>query len=114
MTKHPTFGFRTFKGKGSRLLRDLPDDDWVNVQAKEGLSGWKDGLLFTRTYAYQNATDGRKAQHLYRVEVTRLQGLDRIADGYGRTSDEAWRALYAVLKQKGVMPEDASELEAAA
>lgn len=33
---HPTYGFRTLKGKGSRLLRDA-DDDWLNVQAREAV-----------------------------------------------------------------------------
>jgi hypothetical protein len=100
---HPTYGFRTYKGKGSRLLRDLPDNDWVNIQAREGTSGWKEGLLFTRTYAYQSGGPAG-GHHLYRWEATRLAGLDRIAEAYGRTSDEARRALYADLKRKGVMP----------
>lgn len=108
---HPTFGFRTYKGQGSRLLRDVPDNDWVNLQAKEGTSGWKDGLLFTRTYAYQEGTKTRNAAHLYRVEATRLVGLDRIAEAHGRTSKEAWKALYDDLRRKGVMPADAAEEE---
>jgi hypothetical protein len=45
---HPTFGFRTFKGQGSRLLRDT-DNDWVNIQAREGTAGWKKGLLLLGT-----------------------------------------------------------------
>jgi len=106
---HPTFGFRTYKGQGSRLLRDVPDNDWGNLQAKEGTSGWKDGLLFTRTYAYQEASATRSAGHLYRVEATRLSGLDRIAEAHGRTSKEAWSALYDDLRRKGVMPADAPE-----
>lgn len=105
---HPTYGFRTFKGKGSRLLRGA-DDDWVNIQAREGTSGWKDGILFTRTYSYQRSgVNG--AQHLYRWEATRLDGLDRIAEAYGKTSDEARHALYADLRRKGVMPLDAIEV----
>ena len=100
---HPTYGFRTFKGQGSRLLRDLPDNDWVNIQAKEGTSGWKKGMLFTRHYSY--LSDGiNGAQHLYRVEATRLDGLDRVAEAHGKTSREAWHSLYADLKRKGVMP----------
>ncbi len=67
---HPTFGFLTFKGKGSRLLRGA-DDDWVNVQTREGVSGWKKGLLFTRHYAYQPKGENG-AQHLYRYECIRL------------------------------------------
>src|SRR4051794_22787125 len=101
---HPTYGFRTFKGQGSRLLRSLPDNDWVNIQAREGTSGWKEGLLFTRTYAYQDATTAKPAQHLYRMEATRLRGLERIAEAYGRTSKEARDELYEQLRKKGVMP----------
>jgi hypothetical protein len=99
---HPTFGFRTFKGQGSRLLRDT-DNDWVNIQAREGTAGWKKGLLFTRHYAYQEkGING--AQHLYRYECLRLIGLDTVATAYGKTNDEARSRLYDVLKQKGVMP----------
>jgi len=100
-------GFRTFKGKGSRLLRGA-DDDWVNVQAHEGTSGWQDGVLLTRIYAYQrNGVNG--AQHLYRWEATCLDGLDRIAEAHGKTSDEALYALFADLRRKGVMPLDEIE-----
>ena len=106
---HPTYGFRTFKGKGSRLLRDLPDNDWVNLQAREGTSGWKQGLLFTRTYAYQDAVGDRPAGHLYRMEATRLKGLERVAEAYGRSSEEARQALYMQLKRKGVMPAEEEE-----
>lgn len=105
--QHPTLGFRTFKGKGSRLLRG-PDDDWVNVQVKEGYSGWKEGILFTRTFAYQEQ-GANGAQNLYRVEAIRLQGLDHLGEGYGVTSDEAWTALYDNLKRKGLMPKAATE-----
>jgi hypothetical protein len=99
---HPTYGFLTYKGSGSRLLRGV-DDDWVNVQAREGQTGWKEGLLFTRHYAYQR--DGANgAQHLYRYEATRLEGLDRVAEAFGKTDDEARQALYEQLKRKGVMP----------
>jgi hypothetical protein len=100
---HPTFGFRTFKGFGSRLLRD-EDNDWVNIQAREGTSGWKQGLLFLRTYAYQEKTPAGGAQHLYRYECVRLKGLDLLSVAYGRTNDEARDNLYADLKRKGVMP----------
>lgn len=105
--KHPTYGFRTFKGSGSRLLRS-EGDDWVNVQAKEGTSGWKDGLLFQRTYAYQKG-GANGAQHLYRLEAIRLEGLETVATGYGKTSDEAWQFCYEQLKRKGVMPSSATE-----
>jgi hypothetical protein len=105
----PTYGFRTFKGKGSRLLRDLPDNDWINLQAREGTSGWKKGILFTRTYAYQDADGERQAGHLYRMEATRLKGLERIAEAYGRTSEEARSELYAELRRKGVMPAEEDE-----
>src|SRR4051794_15569230 len=99
---NPTHGFRTFKGRGSRLLR-TEDDDWVNVLAREGTSGWKDGLLFTRHYAYQHS--GRNgAQHLYRYECLRLKGLDSVALAFGRTDDEARSNLYEDLKRQGVMP----------
>jgi hypothetical protein len=99
---HPTFGFRTFKGQGSRLLRDT-DNDWVNIQAREGTAGWKKGLLFTRHYAYQEkGING--AQHLYRYECLRLTGLDTVATAYGKTNDEARGRLYDALRQKGVMP----------
>lgn len=57
---HPTYGFRTFKGQGSRLLRDT-DNDWVNVQAREGTAGWKKGLLFIRLYAYQDPRGSARA-----------------------------------------------------
>lgn len=104
---HPTFGFRTFKGRGSRLLRD-EDNDWVNVQVREGTSGWKKGLLFTRHYAYQEK-GANGAQHLYRYECLRLKRLDSIATAFGRTNDEARSALYDDLKRKGIMPTDATD-----
>jgi hypothetical protein len=100
---NPTYGFRTLKGKGARLLRG-EDDDWVNVLAREGLTGWKRGLLFTRHYAYQQqGTNG--AQHLYRYECLRLKGLDQVAVAYGKKDEEAREALYRDLKRKGVMPD---------
>jgi len=102
---HQTFGFRTFKGFGSRLLRDK-DNDWVNVQAKEGTSGWKKGLLFLRVYAYQDKTRVGKAQHLYRYECLRLRGFGQLAVAHGRTDDEARYNLYDDLKRKGIMPPD--------
>jgi hypothetical protein len=104
---NPTKGFRTFKGRGSRLLRD-EDDDWVNVQAREGTSGWKKGLLFTRHYAYQEK-GMNPAQHLYRYECIRLKGLDSVATAFGKTNDEARDNLYDDLKRKGVMPDSAAE-----
>jgi hypothetical protein len=100
---HPTFGFRTFKGFGSRLLRD-EGNDWVNIQAREGTSGWKKGLLFLRTYSYQEATPAGGAQHLYRYECLRLRGLDSVGSAFGRTNDDARNNLYEDLKRKGVMP----------
>jgi len=99
---HPTYGFRTLKGQGSRLLRS-EDDDWVSVQAREGLTGWKRGLLFTRHYSYQDG-GANGAQHLYRFECLRLKGLDVLAVAYGKTNDEARTSLYEDLKRKGVMP----------
>lgn len=105
---HPSYGFRTFKGHGSRLLRDT-DNDWVNIQAREGTSGWKQGLLFVRVYCYQERTPAAGAQHLYRYECLRLRGLDLISVAYGRTNDDARNNLYADLKRKGIMP--ASETE---
>jgi len=102
----PTYGFRTYKGKGSRLLPTLEEGDkrYANVQARDGYSGWKDGLMFIRAYAYQDGGDG--SGHLYRVEAIRMRGLDSLAVGYGRTNGEAWSALYAALKTKGIMPEN--------
>lgn len=100
---HPTYGFRTLKGKGARLLRG-PEDDWVNVLAREGVTGWKKGLLFTRHYSYlKQGANG--AQHLYRYECTRLDGLEQVAIAYGRKDEEAREALYRDLKRKGVMPD---------
>jgi hypothetical protein len=43
------------------------------------------------------------------MEATRLSGLERIAEAYGRTSEEARHELYAELKRKGVMPTDEDE-----
>lgn len=105
---HPTYGFRTFKGEGSRLLRDV-EDDWVNVQAKEGYSGWKEGILFLRSYAWQPARQGGAGHHLYRVEAIRLAGLDTVGVAHGRTAKDAWKHLYADLKRKGHMPPTATE-----
>ena len=102
---HPTFGFRTLKGFGSRLLRDK-DNDWLNIQAREGTSGWKNGLLFLRAYAYQEKTPAGGAQHLYRYQCLRLRGLDEVAVAFGRTNDDARNNLYDDLKRKGVMPVD--------
>lgn len=105
---HPTFGFRTLKGFGSRLLRER-DNDWLNVQAREGTSGWKNGLLFLRLYCYQDKTPAGNAQHLYRYECVRLKGLDLISMAFGKTNDEARDNLYADLKRKGVMPVSETE-----
>ncbi len=105
----PKHGLKTFKGSGSRLLRDLPDNDWINVQSHEGIEDWKDRLLFNRTYAYQGENDLGQAQHLYRLEALRLRGLEQVALAFGRTSDDAWDQLFASLKRKGVMPEGAVE-----
>jgi hypothetical protein len=104
---HPTFGFRTLKGRGSRLVRS-EDDDWINIQSREGMSGWKKGLLFTRHYAYQQAGQNG-AQHLYRYECIRLNGLDSVAVAFGKTNDEARDNLYEDLKRKGVMPTSEDE-----
>lgn len=109
-----TFGFRVLKGVGARLVRDGTlsgkVDGSVNVKVKEGVSGWRRGLLFERTYAYQQV-DG----HLYRLVVTRLRGLDILAVAYGRTNDEVWDAAYEQLRVKGELPdeepEDEDELE---
>jgi len=100
---HPTFGFRTLKGIGSRLVRG-EDNDWVNVQAREGQNGWKKGLLFLRIYAYQDKTPAGGAQHLYRYECVRLKGFESLALAHGRTNDEARTNLYDDLKRKGIMP----------
>jgi hypothetical protein len=104
---HPTYGFRTFKGIGSRLLRDT-DNDWVNVQAREGTDGWKKGLLFVRLYAYQDARGKTPGRHLYRYECFRLRGLESVAVAHGTTNDEARESLYEDLKRKGVMPDTES------
>ena len=105
---HPTYGFRTFKGVGSRLLRDT-DNDWVNVQAREGTAGWKKGLLFVRLYAYQDAHGSTPARHLYRYECFRLRGLESVAVAHGPTNEEARASLYEDLKRKGVMPDTESQ-----
>ena len=101
---HPTYGFRTFKGIGSRLVRG-EENDWVNVQAREGMDGWKKGLLFLRLYAYQDGRKGVPGRHLYRYECVRLEGLEPVAVAHGRTNDEARASLYEDLRRKGVMPE---------
>jgi hypothetical protein len=100
---HPTQGLRTFKGIGSRLLRG-EDNDWVNVQAREGTAGWKKGLLFLRLYAYQDGRGGNPGRHLYRYECYRLRGLEPISVAHGSTNDDARISLYEDLKRKGVMP----------
>jgi hypothetical protein len=105
----PKRGLKTFKGSGSRLLRDLPDNDWINVQSHEGIEDWKNGLLFTRHYAYQEKNGGRQGQHLYRLEALRHEGLEQVALAYGKTSDDAWDLLFESLKRKGVMPQGAIE-----
>lgn len=99
----PTYGFLTYKGSGARLLRG-PDDDRVNVLTREGRSGWKEGLLFTRHYAYQEGDGDRPAGHLYRYQAIRLKGLDTVAEAFGGTDNEARQGLYEQLKRKGVMP----------
>jgi hypothetical protein len=105
--RRPKRGYRVLKGGDSRVTRG-PEDDWVNVQALEGIEGWKKGLLFTRTYAYQrHGVNG--AQNLYRLDVTRLEGMKRITEAFGDTSDEVWAVAFADLKRKGVMPQHAAE-----
>jgi hypothetical protein len=115
--EHPSFGFRTLKGFGSRLVRGITvdangkndADDWHNYMVKEGTSGWKKGLSFERAYAYQPRSKTSEAHHLYRMIVTRQQSLDVLCIAFGRTSDVAWRNAYTMLHEKGVMPDDAYE-----
>jgi hypothetical protein len=115
MSAHATFGFRTLKGHGSRLVRSITKtasgsveaDDWHNYMVKEGTSGWKKGLSFERAYAYQEKRATTNAHHLYRMIVTRQRGLDVLCLAFGRTSDEAWANAYEMLNRKGVMPDDA-------
>ncbi len=116
MSNQPTFGFRTLKGSGARLVRSVSVnsagvkkdvDDWVNYMVKEGASGWKKGLSFERAYAYQPRTASSDAHHLYRMIVTRQKGLDVLCVAFGRTSEKAWENAYTALFEKGVMPEDA-------
>jgi hypothetical protein len=115
MSANATFGFRTLKGFGSRLVRSVStspsgtqeSDDWHNYMVKEGLSGWKRGLSFERAYAYQERSTTANAHHLYRMTVTRQRGLDVLCIAFGRTSDEAWANAYEMLNRKGVMPDDA-------
>lgn len=115
MSTNATFGFRTLKGFGSRLVRGISvgptgaqeADDWHNYMVKEGMSGWKKNLSFERAYAYQAASKTTKAHHLYRLIVTRQHGLELVCVVYGRTSDQAWINAYTALHTKGVMPDDA-------
>ena len=115
MSEHPTFGFHTLKGFGSRLVRSVTEspngghetDDWLNYQVKEGVSGWKKGLSFERTYAYQQQDVNGNAHHLYRMTVTRQKGLAIECVVYGRTNQDVWDAAYAELHKKGVMPTEA-------
>lgn len=115
MSTNATFGFRTLKGFGSRLVRGTSvgptgaeeADDWHNYMVKEGTSGWKKNLSFERAYAYQPATKRTNAHHLYRMIVTRQIGLELVCVVYGRTSHEAWINAYKALHIKGVMPDDA-------
>jgi hypothetical protein len=118
MSEHnATFGFRTLKGFGSRLVRNITEspggghdaDDWVNYMVKEGTSGWKKGLSFERAYAYQSKDADGNAHHLYRMLVTRQKGLEIVCIVFGRTSRAAWVAAYAMLHEKGLMPTDAYE-----
>jgi len=115
---HPTFGFRTLKGFGSRLVRSISvnasgkeevSDDWHNYMVKEGTSGWKKGLSFERAYAYQPASGVQEAHHLYRIIVTRQKGLDVLAIVYGRNNESVWHNTREILKEKGIMPRDAQE-----
>lgn len=105
---HQSFGFRTLKGIGARLVRN-EDDDWLNIKAREGTAGWKEGLLFLRTYSYQHRTPQGGAQHLYRYDCIRQKGLDLIATAFGRTDEIARENLYADLIRKGVKPDDEVE-----
>lgn len=117
MSDHPTFGFRTLKGHGSRLVRNITvsanghvdTDDWVNYMVKEGTSGWKKGLSFERAYAYQKKDANGHAHHLYRLLVTRQQGLQVVCIAFGRTSRDAWVNAYRMLHEQGVMPTEAFE-----
>lgn len=115
MSEQPTFGFRTLKGYGSRLVRNITvsanghtdTDDWHNYMVKEGTSGWKRGLSFERAYAYQAKSADGAAHHLYRMVVSRQKGLAIECVVYGRTSREVWINAYHALREKGLMPTDA-------
>lgn len=105
---HQSFGFRTLKGIGSRLVI-ANDDDSINKQTKLGVSGWKDGLIFDRTLAWQLPEDGQPGFYLYRVEAIARRGLASVATGHGRIADHAWLNCYRDLAEIGMMPRDLYE-----
>lgn len=111
MSQWPSNGYRLFKGKGSRLVREIYDngdvDDWTNGQIREGLTGWKKGLIFTRHCVYSDP--GGKMQVLYRIQCDRKRTLDTVAQGFAEKYEDAWAALFDALKAKGVMPKDQKE-----
>jgi hypothetical protein len=118
MAAHSRPGFRTLKGFGSRLVRNVTTnaqgqhetDDWVNYMVDEGTGDWKKGLSFERAYAYQPRSKTSEAHHLYRIIVTRQVGLDVICTAHGRNSNKAWMNAYTELHEKGVMPDAAYEI----
>jgi hypothetical protein len=98
----PSFGFRTFKGRGSPSCVTRTTTGSTS-EVRERHVRLEEGPAVHRHYAYQEkGVNG--AQHLYRHECIRLKGLDALTTAFGRTNEEARDVLYDELKRKGVMP----------
>lgn len=90
----PTFGWRTWKGRGSRLLRD-GEDETATVQVRESYGGPTAGYIFIRVYR-------ETEEHAGYTIIALNEKNDIAAVANGLKNDQAWQNVHAALRAKGV------------
>jgi hypothetical protein len=90
----PTFGWRTLKAVGTRLMRD-ENDESLSVQTRESYSGPTKGYIFIRVYS---ETDDHKGYTIIALNEKR----DIAAIANGEKNAQTWDHIHAALRAKGV------------
>lgn len=90
----PTFGWRTWKAFGSRLMRD-ENDDSASVQVRESYSGPTAGYIFVRIYR-------ETEDHAGYTIIALNERNDIAAVANGEKNARAWENVHAALRAKGV------------
>lgn len=90
----PTFGWRTLKAVGTRLMRDK-DDEALSVQARESYSGPTKGYLFIRVYS-------ETEHHTGYTIIALNENRDIAAIANGTKNASTWDNIHAALRAKGV------------